>query len=80
MRREGVQYWIQQLGELQDEGLFTGDFLDKALVQLSFMAIIQTRRSPGGPPEVPRRSPGGPPEVPRRSPGGPPVLLRELLR
>ncbi|KAI9531269.1 hypothetical protein NQZ68_000767 [Dissostichus eleginoides] len=41
MRKEGVQYWIQQLGELKDEGLFTGDFLDKALVQLCFMAIIQ---------------------------------------
>ncbi|KAF3839919.1 hypothetical protein F7725_018636 [Dissostichus mawsoni] len=41
MRKEGVQYWIQHLGELKDEGLFTGDFLDKALVQLCFMAIIQ---------------------------------------
>ncbi|KAF3851806.1 hypothetical protein F7725_005161 [Dissostichus mawsoni] len=26
MRKEGVQYWIQQLGELKDEGLFTGIF------------------------------------------------------
>ena len=44
MRKEGVQYWIQQLGELKDEGLFTGDFLDKALVQLCFMAIIQVKQ------------------------------------
>lgn len=30
-RKEGVEHWIK--GELKDEGLFTGDFLDKALVQ-----------------------------------------------
>lgn len=49
MRREGVEYWIQLLGELKDEGIFTGDFVDKALVQLCFMAIIQvniTRSQP----------------------------------
>lgn len=49
MRREGVEYWIQLLGELKDEGIFTGDFVDKALVQLCFMAIIQvniTRSKP----------------------------------
>lgn len=41
MRKEGIEHWIQQLGQLKDEGLFSGDFLDKALVQFCFMAIIQ---------------------------------------
>lgn len=43
MRRQGIEHWIQQLGDLKDEGLFTGDFLDKALVQFCFMAIIQVK-------------------------------------
>lgn len=34
MRKEGIEYWIQLLGELKDQGLLTGDFLDKALSQL----------------------------------------------
>ncbi|KAG1933702.1 putative phospholipid-transporting ATPase IF [Pimephales promelas] len=42
MRKEGIEHWIQQLGQLKDEGLFSGDFLDKALVQFCFMAIIQS--------------------------------------
>ncbi len=29
------------LGELKDEGLFSGDFVDKALLQFCFMPIIQ---------------------------------------
>lgn len=41
MRKEGIEHWIQQLGQLKDEGLFSGDFLDKALVQFCFMAIVQ---------------------------------------
>ncbi|MGH0124520.1 UNVERIFIED_CONTAM: hypothetical protein FKN15_019007 [Acipenser sinensis] len=41
MCKEGIEYWIQLLGELKDEGLFAGDFLDKALSQLYFMSIIQ---------------------------------------
>ncbi|XP_065129177.1 uncharacterized protein [Paramisgurnus dabryanus] len=41
MRKEGIEYWITLFGELKDEGLFTGDVLDKALSQFSFMAIIQ---------------------------------------
>lgn len=47
MRKEGVEHWIQQLGELKDEGLFTGDFLDKALVQFCFMAVIQVKQYDG---------------------------------
>ncbi|KAJ8245053.1 hypothetical protein GJAV_G00276110 [Gymnothorax javanicus] len=41
MRKEGIEYWIQLLGELKDQGLFGGDFLDKALSQFCFMNIIQ---------------------------------------
>lgn len=35
--------WIQLLGEMKDEGLFAGDYVDKALVQLCFRNIIQVR-------------------------------------
>ncbi|XDV33831.1 hypothetical protein PO909_004099 [Leuciscus waleckii] len=41
MRKEGIEFWIQFFGELKDEGLFAGDFLDKALLQLCFRNIIQ---------------------------------------
>ena len=44
MRKQGVEYWIQLLGELKDEGLFVGDFLDKSLVQFCFRNIIQVRK------------------------------------
>lgn len=41
MRKEGINTWITLLAELKDEGFFTGDFIDKALSQFSFMPIIQ---------------------------------------
>lgn len=41
MRKEGIEYWITVLGELKDEGLYTGDFLDRSLSQFSFMSLIQ---------------------------------------
>ncbi|XP_041864801.1 uncharacterized protein LOC121654649 [Melanotaenia boesemani] len=41
MRKEGIEAWIQLLGELKDEGFFSGDFIDKALSQFCFMTIIQ---------------------------------------
>lgn len=44
MRKEGIEYWITMFGELKDEGLFTGDVLDRALSQFSFMSIIQVCR------------------------------------
>ena len=48
LRKEGMQNWIKLLGEMKDEGLFLGDFLDKSLMQLSFRNIIQVRiRKPG---------------------------------
>ncbi len=44
MRRAGNEQYIQLFGELKDEGLFTGDFLDKALIQLCFMGPVQVGR------------------------------------
>ena len=41
MRKEGIELWITALGELKDEGFFSGDFVDKALSQFCFMPIIQ---------------------------------------
>ncbi|KAM9735041.1 uncharacterized protein ACNS7B_014401 [Menidia menidia] len=41
MRKEGIEPWITLLAELKDEGLFAGDFIDKALSQFCFMPIIQ---------------------------------------
>ena len=36
-----VQYWMDILEDIKDEGLFTGDFLDKALIQYCFTSIVQ---------------------------------------
>lgn len=44
MRRQGIEHWIQMFSELKDEGLFTGDYLDKALIQLCFMGPIKVSR------------------------------------
>lgn len=41
LRREGMEYWIQLLNVMKDEGLFFGDHLDKSLVQLCFRNFIQ---------------------------------------
>lgn len=41
LRKEGMEYWIHLLGEMKDEGLCVGDYLDKSLVQLCFRNIIQ---------------------------------------
>jgi len=41
LRRECMQFWIELFRDLQDEGLYSGDFLDKNLVQFCFMAVIQ---------------------------------------
>ena len=44
MRKEGIEQWITLLGELKDEGFFSGDVLDKALIQYCFMPVIQVKR------------------------------------
>lgn len=44
MRRAGIEHYILLFGELKDEDLFTGDFLDKALIQLCFMGPVRPSR------------------------------------
>lgn len=34
MRKEGIEYWITLLGELKDEGIFTGDVLDIIFLEI----------------------------------------------
>lgn len=41
LRKEGIEHWIQFFADLKDEGHFSGDFLDKALIQFCFMSFIQ---------------------------------------
>ncbi|KAL7393681.1 hypothetical protein ABVT39_014352 [Epinephelus coioides] len=41
LRKEGMEYWIQLLGELRDEGSFNGGVPDKAILQLCVMGLIQ---------------------------------------
>ncbi|CAL9704018.1 unnamed protein product [Knipowitschia caucasica] len=41
LRKEGIEYWIQLLGEVRDQGMFDGGFLDKAILQLCIMGMIQ---------------------------------------
>jgi hypothetical protein len=41
LRRQCVQYWIEFFQQLQSQGNFNGDFLDKSLVQFCFMPTIQ---------------------------------------
>ncbi|CAH0561750.1 unnamed protein product [Brassicogethes aeneus] len=42
LRKENAQYWINLLESIRDEGLFTGSYLDKALIQFCFMDIVQS--------------------------------------
>jgi len=41
LRRECGQFWMDIFQEIKDQGFFSGDFLDKALVQFCFSAILQ---------------------------------------
>ncbi|OWF45268.1 hypothetical protein KP79_PYT01586 [Mizuhopecten yessoensis] len=41
LRKECIQYWIELFRSLQEEGKYSGDFLDKNLLQFCFMALIQ---------------------------------------
>ena len=43
LRKRCSQYWINLFEELKEDGHFTGDFLDKSLIQLCFMNIIQVQ-------------------------------------
>ncbi|XP_073449710.1 uncharacterized protein [Aquarana catesbeiana] len=41
LRKQNVQFWINLLRNIQNDGYFTGDFIDKNLIQFCFLNIIQ---------------------------------------
>ena len=41
LRKQCIQYWMDIFKQLQYDGYFTGDFLDKNLIQFCFMEAIQ---------------------------------------
>jgi len=41
LRKERIDFWLDALHELQDSGNFGGDFIDRSLIQLCFMGILQ---------------------------------------
>ena len=41
LRKQCCQFWIDMLSSLQDNGHFTGDFVDINLIQFCFMNILQ---------------------------------------
>jgi len=41
LRRQGLQYWMNLFHQLKCDGYFSGDFLDKALIQFCFSDMIQ---------------------------------------
>lgn len=41
LRKQCTEYWICLLNDLQDNGNFVGDFVDKNISQFCFLAIIQ---------------------------------------
>ena len=45
LRRECMQFWMDCFEELKDRGFFTGDYLDKGLVQFCFSALVQVSSS-----------------------------------
>ena len=43
LRRACAQQWIEKMGMLEDENLFSGNALDRSLVQFVFMDLLQVR-------------------------------------
>ncbi|KAK6494193.1 hypothetical protein HHUSO_G679 [Huso huso] len=41
VRKENAQFWMNLFQELKEEDQFTGDFLDKSLIQFCFMKLLQ---------------------------------------
>ncbi|KAK0153303.1 hypothetical protein N1851_005037 [Merluccius polli] len=41
LRRQSVQFWIDPFQTLQRDGHFSGDFLDKSLIQFCFLNLVQ---------------------------------------
>ena len=43
LRRQCIQYWMDYFGIMKDMGIYTGNILDKALLQFCFMKLVQVR-------------------------------------
>jgi hypothetical protein len=43
LRREHMNYWIQTFSHIQDTGDFSGDFVDKNILRLCFLSLIQVK-------------------------------------
>ncbi|KAL3973710.1 hypothetical protein ACER0C_024917 [Sarotherodon galilaeus] len=41
LRKQSAQFWMNLFQSFQDDGHFTGDFLDKSLIQFCFLNLIQ---------------------------------------
>ncbi|VDI19881.1 Hypothetical predicted protein [Mytilus galloprovincialis] len=41
LRKECVQFWMEFFEQMKQDGYFTGDFIDKSLIQYFFMDIIR---------------------------------------
>ncbi|KAF3847207.1 hypothetical protein F7725_020235 [Dissostichus mawsoni] len=41
LHKQSVQFWMDTFKTLKDDGYFTGDFLDKNLVQFCFLNLLQ---------------------------------------
>ncbi|XP_030578347.1 uncharacterized protein LOC115796976 [Archocentrus centrarchus] len=41
LRKQSAQFWINLFQTLQDDGHFSGDFLDKSLIQFCFLNLVQ---------------------------------------
>lgn len=43
LRKQSAQFWINLFQTFQDDGHFTGDFLDKSLIQFCFLNFVQVK-------------------------------------
>ncbi|XP_032365456.1 uncharacterized protein LOC116680989 [Etheostoma spectabile] len=41
LRKQSAQFWMNLFQTFQDDGHFTGDFLDKSLIQFCFLNLVQ---------------------------------------
>ena len=43
LRKQSAQFWMNLFKTFQDDGHFTGDFLDKNLIQFCFLNLVQVK-------------------------------------
>lgn len=48
LRKQSVQFWMNMFKDLQENGHFFGDFLDKSLIQFCFLNLVQVTHHAGG--------------------------------